>query len=622
MRVLFLARHYGYFRSFEAALQLLAERGHDLHLAVERDDALGGRLLVERLAAASPRVTFGEAPVRSASDEWGWAAAWLRLGIDYFRYQHPIYDDAGKLRERATERTPRLFTALASLPGTRRFWRSRLTTVLRRLERAVPEEPAIVEYLRERRPDVLLITPLIDLGSSQIDYLRAARAAGIPTVLCVWSWDHLSSKALIRELPQRVLVWNDVQKREAVELHGVPADRVIVTGAQCFDRWFDRRPSRDRAEFCREVGLPADRPFVLYVCSALFGGSPSEALFVLEWIRRLRASGAPSLAGAGILVRPHPSRVADWEGRDLSGLGPVRVWGGNPVDAQSQADYFDSLHHSAAVVGLNTSAFIEAAIAGRPVHTILHPDFHDNQMGTLHFRYLRDAGGGLLIVARDFDEHCTQLAASLDGRAGTAEGFVRAFVRPHGLDRAGTPAFVAAVESAAGDAVDPETSDALQPLWQTLLSRLADVRERRMVERWVLSDREYASVDRLRSVGEAKRARRERLVAEREAAKRAAAAARERRQAEAAARQEREAQERARIRAAREAARAAEATARARREAEHRAAKEARVAARQQEKERNHAAKRSAQARRRRRAAVRQRLGSLYRAVVRTAGGR
>jgi hypothetical protein len=47
----------------------------------------------------------------------------------------------------------------------------------------------------------------------------------------------------------------------------VPSDRVVVTGAQCFDQWFDRRPSRSRQELCDQLGLPADRPIVLYVCS-------------------------------------------------------------------------------------------------------------------------------------------------------------------------------------------------------------------------------------------------------------------------------------------------------------------------------------------------------------------
>ena len=132
----------------------------------------------------------------------------------------------------------------------------------------------------------MLITPLVGVvGSPQPDYVRAARALGIPTALAVWSWDHLSSKALIREVPDRVLVWNDIQRAEAKRFHGVPSSRVVVTGAQCFDRWFDRRPSRDRAAFCAAMGLPADRPFVMYVGSALFRGSPPESEFIMDGSR-------------------------------------------------------------------------------------------------------------------------------------------------------------------------------------------------------------------------------------------------------------------------------------------------------------------------------------------------
>ena len=43
---------------------------------------------------------------------------------------------------------------------------------------------------------------------------RSARG-GCPQP-CVWSWDHLSSKAIIRDVPDRLFVWNDVQKREAL----------------------------------------------------------------------------------------------------------------------------------------------------------------------------------------------------------------------------------------------------------------------------------------------------------------------------------------------------------------------------------------------------------------------
>ena len=535
MTILFLGRRYAYFRNFDSVIRALAARGHEVHLAVERDEtaggAAGGRPLAEALAAAHPGVTFGEAPIR-ADDDWGWVASRLRLGLDYLRYQHRLFDAAPKLRARARERTPGAFAVLGDAIGrAARPLRAPAAALIRRLERAVPDDRAIRTYLEERRPDILLLTPLIDLGSSQIDYLRTARALGIPTVLCVWSWDHLSSKALIRERPDRVFVWNDTQRREAMQLHGVPASRIVITGAQCFDQWFDRAPSRDREAFCRQAGLPSDRPFLLYVCSALFHGSPPEAPFVMDWIARIRSSQLPRLASTPVLVRPHPGRAGEWDGVDTTRLRDVAVWGGNPVDTASRNDYFDALYHSAAVAGLNTSAFIEAGIVGRPVHTILLPEFHENQMGTVHFHYLLDPGGGLLRAAASWDEHLRQLDASLGAPAAAPTGFVSAFVRPHGLDVAATPVFVGAVEAAAALRPRRGPADPLAGLWRRALRRLARARDDRAVERWVYSERELEGIMRLRDFAATKerekaRARtdKEARIAAHRAAKRAARA--------------------------------------------------------------------------------------------------
>jgi hypothetical protein len=338
---------------------------------------------------------------------------------------------------------------------------------------------------------VVLITPLINLGSSQIEYQRAARRLGIPTALCVWSWDHLSSKALIRDAPDRVFVWNDVQRREALDLHGLPADRIVVTGAQNFDQWFNRQPSRDRADFCAHVGLPGDRPFVMYACSTLFDHSPPEAKLVVEWIRQLRASRLPHLQNAGILVRPHPSRMFEWDDIDLSTMGPTVLWGRNPLDPVSKADYFDSMYHSAAVVGLITSAFIEAGIVGREVHTVLDPEFEDNQLGTVHYHYLTNTAGGLLIVGRGWDEHLQQLDATLARpRQDVMKPFIKAFVRPHGLEVAATPRFIEQVEAMPSLTVQPARGDALAFVWRWAIDRLRAARHDERYDRWILSERE------------------------------------------------------------------------------------------------------------------------------------
>jgi len=457
--ILFIARHFTYFRNFDAVIEHLALRGHRVHLAADREDGLGGRGLVNDLAARHPRVTVGDTPIR----EWGRyrrVASALRLGLDYLRYSDARFADMPKIRRRAYDRTPLFILFLARLPG-RRF----LTWALERIEEAVPSQAGVDEFVAKDQPDLLLITPLIELGSPQLDYLRAARRHGIRSALCVWSWDHLSSKALIRVLPDAVLVWNDIQRGEALQFHGIAADRVHVTGAQCFDRWFDRQPSRDRAAFCRRAGLPDDRPFVLYVCSALFRGSPSEAAFVRRWVEAIRASADPALADQNILVRPHPQRLDEWRGQPP--LDGAVLWGSNPIDEDGRADYFDTLHHSAAVVGLNTSALVEAAVVDRPVFTVLAPEFHENQEGTFHFHHLMTVGDGFLSAARTLDEHVAQLAAVARGERRRANApFVERFIRPRGRAVAATPVFVDTVETlAAAPAPRPRPT----PIWAYLL---------------------------------------------------------------------------------------------------------------------------------------------------------
>jgi hypothetical protein len=150
---------------------------------------------------------------------------------------------------------------------------------------------------------------------------------------------------------------------------------------------------------------------------------------------------------------------------DLRDLGPLAVWGGNPVDAPARADYFDSLHHATAVVGLNTSALIEAAIVDRPVHTLLLPEFRANQLGTHHFRYLSTGPHSFLRVAESLDAHVAQLAQSIGGAPEPRNrAFVRHFVRPKG---AATPVFADAVEQTAALSpaalVTPRAATLLRP---------------------------------------------------------------------------------------------------------------------------------------------------------------
>ena len=158
----------------------------------------------------------------------------------------------------------------------------------------------------------------------------------------------------------------------------------------------------------------------------------------------MRHAADPELRRAAILIRPHPQNAAQWRDFDPSTFEAVGIWpraGANPVDSDARADYFDSMFHSVAMVGINTSALIESGIVGRPVFTVLASEFAGQQEGTLHFQHLKNVNGGLLHVAPTMDEHLAQLAGAVRGGhdAAKSRAFVEAFVGRTGSTRRRRP---------------------------------------------------------------------------------------------------------------------------------------------------------------------------------------
>jgi hypothetical protein len=314
------------------------------------------------------------------------------------------------------------------------------------VERALPFDREALQRLRQVRPDVIAVSPVVDFGSNQIDYLRAARALSIPAAVCVASWDNLTTKGLLRGDSNSVAVWNEMQRREAIELHGVRPSRIVITGAPRFDVWFDAPVRIGPRELRRAAGLDASRQHLLYLCSSSFI-TPEEVSFVREWGRAIRRSADPAVSRAGLLVRPHPQHARQWSAVDLSTLGNAAVWppaGAEAVDG-AQSALHASIAHASAVVGVNTSAQIEACILEKPVLTVNCDVFARGQTRSLHYQYLRRQAGGFLWEAPSLCEHVKQLGAALAGRLTDErrrDRFVGSFVRPFGLDVPATPRLV------------------------------------------------------------------------------------------------------------------------------------------------------------------------------------
>jgi hypothetical protein len=189
-----------------------------------------------------------------------------------------------------------------------------------------------------------------------------------------------------------------------------------------------------RDEFLRSAGLPTGRKVLLYLCSSRFIAK-GEVTWVEEWIRALRAAPDPAVRDAAIIVRPHPSVLATPQiaeiGDPAARLFPEHRE--NPVSDEARMRYFHSLYYCDAVVGLNSTSMIEAAILDKPVLSVRVPGSARVRQ-TVHFAYIEH---GFLTVAADLTSHARQLSNVLHAEAPplSSRGFVEAFVRPLGLER-------------------------------------------------------------------------------------------------------------------------------------------------------------------------------------------
>jgi hypothetical protein len=313
--------------------------------------------------------------------------------------------------------------------------RAALDANLDELERRIPPDPGVVALIKAHRPDVVLVSPLVKQQFHQAEVVKAAASLGVPTGFLTYSWDNLSNKGRVHVAPDRTFVWNELQRREAIELHGLDPESIVLTGAPHWDAFFRMRPSTRLEDFCAAHGFDPARPTVLYLGSTR-RICPDEPRVVEEWLAAVRHAAAP-LRLVNILIRRHPDDKEPWSGWEPPG---ERISLSRHPRQQDQTLY-DELHHSAAVVGLNTSAQIEASILGKPVYTFAAGALAPGQAGTLHFHYLLKEHGGVVTFSETLTDHVDRLGQAVTGDydRDAIHRFREAFVRPLGLDRPVAP---------------------------------------------------------------------------------------------------------------------------------------------------------------------------------------
>jgi len=318
----------------------------------------------------------------------------------------------------------------AAQPGTATagggWLRPRLLGALARLERAVPAPAMVLAALEQRRPDLLVVTRLGGLDAPHVDYLRAARALGIPSFFLTVDHDDVARGDLANQIPDCVSVWNRHQRREAVE-QGVPIRRTCIVGAHLSTDVLDDRAVGSRQEYCRAVGADPSRRLVVVAVARLFGGEGCE------WLRawnaaRLQHSDALVRDSAVIVITRSSADAEALRSIDLPGLSAVVAATGDYIAARH---VHDALAHVDAVVTWEMDIALEGIARARPVVAVAQDA--SGKLARFCARMRRDFAWPM--VAGSVEEQIDCLAGILNG-AWPREGLIaaRGGVRIHGSE--------------------------------------------------------------------------------------------------------------------------------------------------------------------------------------------
>lgn len=452
--IAFVLRDSSFFRFAEGIIYSLLERGHKVTLiSGERPAKLSFSLDIQNIVSQINAQTVNNGGAgnlnflplivdqrrRTAwltvvrllrsyayrvSGKYQWAESERNRSLTFLPYNiQRVFHWGGRSR---VEALLSLRMVLAALAGAERFFRP---------------QPEIILQLRALNPDVVIATPVVYPSySGEVDYLKAAVMLGCPAAALVASWDHLTVRGIFPVVPDAVLVWSEAQIDEAVHIHGLPRDRIAVVGAPVFDHWFSRAYCEPREVFCRRAGLDPARPYVVYAVSSPIVGD--ESAIAIRLTSELAARAAEM--GIQVLVRPHPNHRQGLKRMTESGLLVWPTLGVFPVEADQKRDYFNTLYHAAAVIGLNTSVFLEAMILDKPCVSIATQA--DARAPTAHYQHLVKADCCDFVADETAAAAIIDLLRGHDTKCEPRRRFVKNFIRPCGLNQPAAEAAARVIE--------------------------------------------------------------------------------------------------------------------------------------------------------------------------------
>ncbi|MBI4114515.1 MAG: CDP-glycerol glycerophosphotransferase family protein [Candidatus Niyogibacteria bacterium] len=278
-------------------------------------------------------------------------------------------------RRRARDMGGTAFGYIGSYVLTRVFGRPRFRKLVRFLDRHFIRDNNFTPFFEKYGPSLVFAAHLF--GEIETALLREAKRRGVLSVGLVNSWDKLTGRAMFRLLPDKILVFNEILKREAIDYADMDAQDIHIVGIPPFDYYVTDMPSA-RSDFAERIGIHPDKKIIVY---APLGRSNSKSDWdILDMLQSFITDGKIKRDSA-LLVRYPPNDFADEEEIkkrpriyfDIPGVRFTKKrgfgldWDMTKNDLQH---LLDTLHHADVFVSYASTLVLDVVVFDKPIINI------------------------------------------------------------------------------------------------------------------------------------------------------------------------------------------------------------------------------------------------------------
>ena len=160
------------------------------------------------------------------------------------------------------------------------------------------------ELFKKYKPDIVITTSLGNVGNG-FDFfiMREAKKYEAKIATVILSWDNTSGKGMGAAIPDHIIAWTELMKKELIEYHDFPQNKVSIGGIAHFDTYYREENFLTKEKIFKKFDLDIDKKLIFFATKSptSYPWNADIAYIIAEAIAKKKISFP-----AQLLIRIHP----------------------------------------------------------------------------------------------------------------------------------------------------------------------------------------------------------------------------------------------------------------------------------------------------------------------------